>query len=64
MNFFIWSIFESHVSTKSFPKVEVLKDALQKSWAVLDEKLVRDSRLLVARHLKLIVNSKEGYFEI
>lgn len=64
MDFAIWSILESDVSSKSYPNVEALKDALQISWAALEGKVVRDSCLSVPHRLQLMIKARGGHFEM
>ena len=64
MDFAIWSILESDVSTRSYPNLDSLKAAIHSAWAKLDEEVVRRSCASVTTRIELMIKAKGGHFEI
>lgn len=64
MDFAIWSILESDVSSRSYPNLNSLNAAIHSAWAKLDEEVVRRSCASVTSRIKLMIKAKGGHFEI
>ena len=64
MDFAIWSILESEVSTRSYPNLDSLKAAIRSAWAKLDEEVVRHSCASVKTLVEKMIKAKGGHFEI
>ncbi|KAG1681763.1 UPF0669 protein [Nymphon striatum] len=64
MDFAIKFILKSDILTKSYSSVVALKEALLASWSTFDEEVVHISCHSVTGRLEVMVNTKEGQFEI
>ena len=64
MDFAIWSILESDVSTRSYPNLDSWKAAIHSAWVKLSEEVLRHSCASVTTRIELIIKAKGGDFEI
>ena len=63
MDFSIWSILESKVSSKNDQNTASLKNALIACWEDLSEEVVRRSTTSVLGRLDAVVKAKGGHVE-
>ena len=63
MDFSIWSILESKVSSKNYQNTASLKNALIACWEDLSEEVVRRSTTYVPGRLDAVVKAKCGHVE-
>ena len=59
MDFAIWSVFESDVSTCSYSNLDSLKAAIHSAWTKLDEEVAS-----VTTRIELMIKAKGGHFEM
>jgi len=63
MDFSIWSILESKVSTKKYESVDALKSALVREWNKIPQAHVRSACNAFYGRLNQIIRAKGGYIE-